>query len=218
VARRQDVEPSVRPARLRARRLEATKRQPAQQPTSRWSDGDRPSARRGCLIFKQQFIDQVTGQDQDPTARNTDGIDPDSSTNVTVNDSFIQDGDDGIAIKTNASAASDITIENSHFYGTHGISIGSETQFGVSNVLIENDTIQGTDSSGNESTSNNGIRIKTDSSDGGKVNDITYDDICETGVQDLIDFNPLTWTTRPRVPSTRTSASLTPTSPRPVPA
>jgi polygalacturonase len=124
------------------------------------------------------------------TARNTDGIDPDSSTNVTVNDSYIQDGDDGIAIKTNASAASDITIENSHFYGTHGISIGSETQFGVSNVLIENDTIQGTDSSGNESTSNNGIRIKTDSSDGGKVSDVTYDDICETGVQDLIDFNP----------------------------
>ena len=65
------------------------------------------------------------------TARNTDGIDPDSSTDVTVNDSYIQDGDDGIAIKTNASAASGITIENSHFYGTHGISIGSETQFGV---------------------------------------------------------------------------------------
>ena len=71
------------------------------------------------------------------TARNTDGVDPDSSTNVTVNASYIQDGDDGIAIKTNASAASDITIENSHFYGTHGISIGSETQFGVSNVLID---------------------------------------------------------------------------------
>jgi polygalacturonase len=124
------------------------------------------------------------------TARNTDGVDPDSSTNVTVNDSYIQDGDDGIAIKTNAAAASDITIENSHFYGTHGISIGSETQYGVSNVLIENDTIQGTDSSGNESTSNNGIRIKTDSSVGGKVNEITYDNICETGVEDLISFNP----------------------------
>jgi polygalacturonase len=124
------------------------------------------------------------------TARNTDGVDPDSSTNVTVNDSYIQDGDDGIAIKTNAAAASDITIENSHFYGTHGISIGSETQHGVSNVLVENDTIQGTDSSGNKSTSNNGIRIKTDSSVGGKVNEITYDNICETGVEDLISFNP----------------------------
>ena len=39
------------------------------------------------------------------TARNTDGIDPDSATNVTVNDSYIQDGDDGIAIKTNSGAA-----------------------------------------------------------------------------------------------------------------
>ena len=80
------------------------------------------------------------------TARNTDGIDPDSATNVTVNDSYIQDGDDGIAIKTNSGAASNITIENSHFYGTHGISIGSETQYGVSNVLVENNTVSGTDS------------------------------------------------------------------------
>lgn len=123
--------------------------------------------------------------DTPASARNTDGVDPDSSSNVLVNDSYIQDGDDGIAIKTNASAASGITIENSHFYGTHGISIGSETQYGVSNVLVENDTI-----SGSGSTSNNGIRIKTDSSVGGKVSDITYENICDTGVQDNIDFTP----------------------------
>ena len=70
------------------------------------------------------------------TARNTDGIDPDSATNVTVNDSYIQDGDDGIAIKTNSGAASSMTIENSHFYGTHGISVGSQTQYGVTNILV----------------------------------------------------------------------------------
>jgi len=124
------------------------------------------------------------------TARNTDGIDPDSATNVTVNDSYIQDGDDGIAIKTNASAASDMTIENSHFYGTHGISIGSQTQYGVTNILVENDTVSGTDSSGNVSSDNNGIRIKTDSSEGGKVSDVTYEDICDTGVKHNLEFNP----------------------------
>jgi polygalacturonase len=124
------------------------------------------------------------------TARNTDGIDPDSATNVTVNDSYIQDGDDGIAIKTNSAAASNMTIENSHFYGTHGISIGSETQDGVSNILVENNTISGTDSSGNVSSDNNGIRIKTSSSEGGLVNQVTYDNTCLTGVKHAIEFNP----------------------------
>jgi polygalacturonase len=124
------------------------------------------------------------------TARNTDGIDPDSATNVTVNDSYIQDGDDGIAIKTNSGAASSITIENSHFYGTHGISIGSETQYGVSNVLVENNTVSGTDSAGNVSSDNNGLRIKTSSSEGGTVNGVTYDNNCLTGVKHALEFNP----------------------------
>lgn len=124
------------------------------------------------------------------TARNTDGIDPDSSANVTVNDSYIQDGDDGIAIKTNSGAASNMTIENSHFYGTHGISIGSETQFGVTNVLVRNDTVSGTDSAGNVSSDNNGIRIKTSSSEGGKVSDVTYANVCDTGVKHNFEFNP----------------------------
>jgi polygalacturonase len=123
-------------------------------------------------------------------ARNTDGIDPDSATNVTVNDSYIQDGDDGIAIKTNSGAASNMTVENSHFYGTHGISIGSQTQHGVTNILVANDTVSGTDSSGNVSTDNNGIRIKTSSSAGGTVSDVTYENICDTGVKHNLEFNP----------------------------
>ncbi len=124
------------------------------------------------------------------TARNTDGIDADSATNVTVNDSYIQDGDDGIAIKTNSGAASDMTVENSHFYGTHGISIGSQTQYGVSNILVENNTVSGADSSGNVSTDNNGIRIKTDSSIGGTVSDVTYENTCTTGVRHVMEFDP----------------------------
>ena len=123
-------------------------------------------------------------------ARNTDGIDPDSATNVTVNDSYIQDGDDGIAIKTNSAAASNMTIENSHFYGTHGISIGSQTQYGVTNILVENNTVSGTDSSGNVSSDNNGLRIKTTSSEGGTVNEVTYDSNCLTGVKHALEFNP----------------------------
>jgi polygalacturonase len=124
------------------------------------------------------------------TARNTDGIDPDSATNVTVNNSYIQDGDDGIAIKTNSGAASNMTVENSHFYGTHGISIGSETQYGVTNILVANNTVSGVDSSGNVSGDNNGIRIKTTSSEGGTVNQVTYNNTCLAGVKHALEFNP----------------------------
>lgn len=121
-------------------------------------------------------------------ARNTDGIDPSGATDVTIADSYIQDGDDGIAIK-GGSASKNITIRDDHFYGTHGISIGSETNGGVTNVLVTNNTVQGSDSSGITSTSDNGIRIKSDSSRGGTVSRITYDNTCLSGVQDLLDFD-----------------------------
>ncbi len=121
-------------------------------------------------------------------ARNTDGIDPAGATDVTIANSYLQDGDDGVAIK-GGSASKNITIRDDHFYGTHGISIGSETNGGVTNVLVENNTVQGTDSSGITSTSDNGIRIKSDSSRGGEVSRITYDNTCLNGVKYLLDFD-----------------------------
>lgn len=121
---------------------------------------------------------------------NTDGIDPDSATNVTINNCNVQDGDDGIAIKTNSGAAANMTVENSNFFGTHGISIGSETQFGVTNVLVKNNTVNGNDSSGIASSDNNGIRIKTNSKAGGKVSQITYENICMKNVKHALVFNP----------------------------
>ncbi|MEY9849394.1 polygalacturonase [Streptacidiphilus sp. BW17] len=124
------------------------------------------------------------------TARNTDGIDPDSSTNVTINQSYIQDGDDGVAIKTNSAAAANITVENSNFYGTHGMSIGSETNYGITNVLFQNNTVNGSDTSGNVSGDNNGIRIKSYPGKGGTVSQVTYDDTCMTGVKHALEFNP----------------------------
>ncbi len=121
---------------------------------------------------------------------NTDGIDSDSATNITITHCDIQDGDDGVAIKTNSGTTSNITVANSNFYGTHGISIGSQTQYGVSNVLVSNNTISGMDSSGILSSDNNGIRIKTDSSSGGPVTQVLYTGICMTNVKHAIVFTP----------------------------
>ncbi|MFE9448447.1 glycoside hydrolase family 28 protein [Streptomyces sp. NPDC006739] len=123
------------------------------------------------------------------TARNTDGIDPAGATNVTIADSYIQDGDDGIAIKGGSAAARNITVENNHFYGTHGISIGSETNSGVTNVLFENNTLTGVDSSGNAGGSTNGIRIKSSPANGGTVKQVTYDNTCLTRLKYPLVFD-----------------------------
>jgi polygalacturonase len=104
---------------------------------------------------------------------------------------YIQDGDDCIAIKSNSGlVSSNITVEDDHCYGTHGISIGSQTAGGIDNVLVRDDTVSGTDSLGNTSTDNNGIRIKSDALVGGVTQRVTYEGVCMTGVKHLLYFNP----------------------------
>jgi polygalacturonase len=107
--------------------------------------------------------------DTPKTARNTDGIDPAQSSNVTVTQSFIRTGDDNIAIKASDGPTTHITIAHNHFYWGHGMSIGSETTAGVSGVRVEDLSLDGPD---------NGIRIKSSATHGGLVEDVVYDDIC----------------------------------------
>jgi polygalacturonase len=123
------------------------------------------------------------------TRANADGIDIDSFTNATVNQSSIEAGDDGVAVKTNESAASNITVENTRLYGSHGLSVGSQTFDGVTNVLFYNDYVYGVDLSGNASTDANAVNIKTDEDCGGTVKQVTYKNICITESKHLIVMN-----------------------------
>jgi polygalacturonase len=103
-------------------------------------------------------------------ARNTDAIDPGNSTNVTITHCFIHSGDDNVAIKAGAgNPTTHMTIAHNHFYAGHGMSIGSETNGGASAIRVSDLSIDGAD---------NGIRIKSNSSRGGLVHDIVYEDIC----------------------------------------
>jgi polygalacturonase len=112
------------------------------------------------------------------TARNTDGIDPSSSSNVTIAHCEIATGDDNVAIKTGASGPSThMTIEHNHFYSGHGMSIGSGTAGGVSAIRVSDLTLDGTDY---------GIRIKSDRSRGGLVQDVTYENVCMRNVPNPI--------------------------------
>ena len=120
--------------------------------------------------------------------KNTDGVDIDSVIDATVAHSSINDGDDGIVVKTNSHEAENITVKDNLLYGTHGLSIGSQTMYGVSNVLWEHNTVFGTDKFGIVSSDNNGIRIKSSDTCGGEVKQITFTNTQLIGVKHLMYF------------------------------
>jgi len=62
-----------------------------------------------------------------------------------------------------------MTIAHNHFYSGHGMSIGSETDGGASAIRVLDLSIDGAD---------NGIRIKSNSTRGGLVHDVVYEDVC----------------------------------------
>jgi polygalacturonase len=116
-------------------------------------------------------------------ARNTDGIDPGNSTNVTITHCFIHTGDDDVAIKAPAGEpTTHMTIAHNHFFGGHGMSIGSNTDGGASAIRVQDLSIDGAD---------NGLRIKSNVSRGGPVHDIEYDDVCIRNTRNpiLMDSN-----------------------------
>jgi polygalacturonase len=113
-------------------------------------------------------------------ARNTDGIDPISSRNVTIAHSIIRTGDDNVAIKAGgAGSTENVSILHNRFYSGHGMSIGSETNGGVHRVLVEDLTMDGTTS---------GLRIKSNDLRGGRVDGIVYRDVCLRGIRSPIEI------------------------------
>lgn len=114
-------------------------------------------------------------------ARNTDGVDPgDGSKNITITHSYISTGDDDVAIKGGTGGLTNMTVSHSHFYAGHGMSIGSETNGGVSKIRVTDLSLDGPD---------NGIRIKSNASRGGLVHDVIYDDVCIRNSPNPITFD-----------------------------
>jgi polygalacturonase len=103
-------------------------------------------------------------------ARNTDGIDPGNSTNVTITHCYIHTGDDQVAIKAPSGApTTHMSVVHNHFYTGHGMSIGSPTDGGASAILVSDLSIDGAD---------NGLRIKSNITRGGLVHDVLFEDVC----------------------------------------
>jgi polygalacturonase len=111
-------------------------------------------------------------------ARNTDGIDPGTSQNITIANSWIDNGDDNVAIKQ---GVSHMSVVHDHFYTGHGMSIGSETVLGQSYLLVDDVT---------EDHTTSGIRIKSNVTRGGPVHDLTYQNVCMRDVPIPIAISP----------------------------
>lgn len=108
---------------------------------------------------------------------NTDGIDPDSSSNVCIEDNYIATGDDLVAVKSGwdeygiayGRPSSGITIRR--LVGSSpfaGVAVGSEMSGGIENVVVEHMNLDHTGI---------GIHIKTNEGRGGYIRNITVADV-----------------------------------------
>ncbi|XP_074309014.1 putative polygalacturonase [Silene latifolia] len=111
-------------------------------------------------------------------APNTDGIDPDSSTEVCIEDCYIESGDDLVAVKSGwdqygiavARPSSNIIVRR--ISGTtptcSGVGIGSEMSGGISNITIDDINVWNAAA---------GVRIKTDIGRGGYITNISISNL-----------------------------------------
>jgi polygalacturonase len=108
-------------------------------------------------------------------SHNTDGIDL-LGTNCVVRNCDISTGDDNIAIGSSGGVSADILVTNCAFGDGHGMTIGSHTESGVSNLTVINCTFNGTD---------NGIRMKSDNDRGGVAQNLSYFNLSMTNIADF---------------------------------
>ncbi|XP_058100528.1 probable polygalacturonase isoform X1 [Magnolia sinica] len=120
---------------------------------------------------------------------NTDGIDPDSSDDVCIEDCYISTGDDVIAIKSGwdeygisyGRPSTNIFIRRvtGETTSSSGIALGSEMSGGISEVHVEGIQLF---------NSKNGIRVKTSPGRGGYIRNVYISDVTMTDVEVAIKF------------------------------
>ena len=138
------------------------------------------------LAVNPNFCDNVTVKGvtiNNVPSPNTDGINPESCSNVHISDCHISVGDDCITIKSGRDLQArkigrpceNITITNCTMLSGHGgVVIGSEMSEGVKKVTISNCVFDGTD---------RGIRIKSTRGRGGVVEDIRVSNVVMSDIK-----------------------------------
>lgn len=136
--------------------------------------------------------------DNPDEAPNTDGIDPESCSNVHISDCHISVGDDCVCIKSGRDEparrinrpAENHTITNCTMLRGHGgVVIGSEMSGGVKNIAISNCVFDGTD---------RGIRLKSTRGRGGTIESVRATNIVMHHIRDEAITVNLHYTSAPR--------------------
>ncbi|BET66511.1 exopolygalacturonase PelB [Opitutales bacterium ASA1] len=116
----------------------------------------------------------VRGASFDAHNKNNDGIDPEYSEDVLIEDVDFDNGDDNVAIKagrdhegrTLGLSSRNIIVRNCRLKGLHGIVIGSEMSAGVYNVFVEDCVASG--------YLKRGLYVKSNPDRGGSISDIHF--------------------------------------------
>ncbi len=136
------------------------------------------------LLKSQNII--CRGIRYDAKLVNNDGIDPESSKDILIEDIWFDNGDDNIAIKSgrdndgrlaSTPPCQNIVIRNCHFKGLHAVVLGSELSGGIRNVIIENCDAAG--------YCKRGIYLKTNPDRGGFVENVWVNNCRFGNVEDL---------------------------------
>jgi len=144
-------------------------------------------------VIHPTFCDNVIirGVTVDSYNTNNDGCDPESCSNVLIEDCTFRTGDDSIAIKAGRDndawrigrPTENVVIRNCNFYSKiNGVCIGSEMSGGVRNIFIENIDM---------SMSSNAIYFKANLDRGGYIKNVFVRNIkADTVRTALIRFEP----------------------------
>lgn len=105
-----------------------------------------------CVHLLQSRNIICNGIRYDAKLINNDGIDPESSSDILIENVYFDNGDDNIAIKSgrdddgrraSTPPCQNIVIRNCHFKGLHAVVLGSELSGGIRNVVMENCDVAG---------------------------------------------------------------------------
>lgn len=140
-----------------------------------------------CLHLLKSKSITVRGLKYKAFNNNNDGIDPEYSSDVLIENISFDNADDNIAIKSgrdhegranSATPSQNIVIRNCDFKGLHGVVLGSEMSAGIQNIFVENCKTTG--------YLKRGIYLKTNADRGGYIKDVFVNNLQLVEVEDAL--------------------------------